>query len=305
MNRFLLLGTILLLILPGFTANAENKENMVDLAESLVKNIERINDASGSLKIDMQMNLPLPMRVLAQIRCNNNQYGLFVFDGFDHTPILIVTEETAMINDPLNEGVLLVSPAGITFETGPQNEQYNAYFSFTTPDKGKIINRINMDLVSLFARIEKDKTAYKNKEGLIVYQGKSKRNSSCKAVFKPEAPLAMQSLEINLPDEKEPIMSFPSIQTNIKNDPTIFNFPLAKLENSGLKVTRAKPEGFVDKMSIMANIMRALFVRVAIRNEKLRNEICKNFNLNPNWEQININDRTRSEILKNIFKPVP
>ncbi len=60
----------------------------------------------------------------------------------------------------------------------------------------------------------------------------------------------------------------------------------------------------IDKMVIMTQVMRALFVRLAVRSEDLRNEIQKNFGLAPDWKKLEENNAKRSAHLKKVFTPL-
>ncbi|GAB4278660.1 MAG: hypothetical protein Kow0029_22130 [Candidatus Rifleibacteriota bacterium] len=282
----------------------EEMPSVKQLKES-VANINLPGDDIAALKIDMKMNLPLPMQIVVQLRyLKPDQYSIHVFDGSDNTPMLVVADKMAMINDPVSESLMLVASAGVAFDLAPQGDQYTANFAFNLPVDNRINDRIKMDFESLFGRVCIDEKLEVIEPGIMKYSGKTKQKSFCSAVFVASPSISLSSLSLFVEGEKEPVLEFTRISTlpfKLKNE---FTFPKKELENSGVKFQKIENAGMLDTMMIISAVMKAVFSRAALKNAKLRAEIEKSLSIKPDWEKMQENDAARNEILKELFKPL-
>lgn len=269
-----------------------------------VKNIELPGDELNSLAIDMKMRLPLPMLLLVQLRYSApDKYSLNVFEGEAHTPVMIVRGEKAMINDPLQNQISLIASAGVAFDLSPQAEQYNANFAFNMPLEGKINNRVKLDFLTLFSRLETELKAIATASGLIELSGTTAQNSSCRAVFSASAAMPLQSLEIMVENNPEPVLQFDKIAADLEIASSSFIFPLNELKEKQVEFVEIKRDGMLDTMMVVASVMKAIFTRAAIANAPFRSEIEKQLQIKPDWEKIQQQDQQRSQKLQQIFRP--
>jgi hypothetical protein len=270
-------------------------------AIGLVRNLNLPDEKITSLAVDMQMSLPLPLDIVCHLRyCAPDRYSLKVFDSFDDTPVLIVCNNTAMINDPLAEDVSIIASSGVVFEFVPQEGQYNANFAFNAPEDGQIKNRVEIDLTSLFARLEKNLTVVNTSESLII-SGTSQQNSSCSAEIRPNEFFVVKTLKLFSDNNPKPVLNFADIAVNGPINDEDFGFPWPRLKESQIKITRLENSGIFDVAMVLPTILRAVFARAAIRNPECRNQIEAMLGTSIDWKILGEKDQIKAQRLKGIF----
>lgn len=303
MIRKIFAGLILLILLTA-PARAITPEEILASDSGYIKNIVLPGSEVGSLEVDMHMKLPLPMHLLVQVRYTQpDKFALNVFTGDDFTPIMIIRGAKAMINDPLQNRLSLVASAGVAFDLSPQGDQFNANFAFNIPVEGKINNRVNLDFISLFARLENNLVATSSAQGMWQLSGASAQNSSCRAIFSASSTLPLQSLEISTAENPDPVLIFSKIMADRQIATDAFSFPLSELRQSGVEFVEIAPDGMIDTMMVVASVMKAIFTRAALANVAFRSEIEKQLQIKPDWHKIQNDDKVRAEKLKQVFKP--
>jgi hypothetical protein len=291
-------------ILSTCSLMAIDPQNIIASGSGYVKNVDLPGSFPQSLAFDMDMQLPFPMHLLVQLRyCAPESYALNVFEGDDLTPIMIVRGRTAMINDPLQSKISLIASAGVSFDLSPQGDQFNANFAFNMPIEGKGSNRVKMDFLSLFSRLENDLTASATADGLIRLGGSTAQKSSCVAIFAASQSLPLQHLEIFVENNPQPVLVFSKISADEKIASGCFLFPMEDLKNSEIEFVEIQPDGMIDTMLVVAAVMKAIFTRAALANEAFRSEVEKQLQISPDWETMHKNDKTRSAGLKKVFTP--
>ncbi|MFZ5950995.1 MAG: hypothetical protein ACOYXC_09840 [Candidatus Rifleibacteriota bacterium] len=303
------MNKIFLLILPLFiflnlAAMAQTEESPTAEVEKMLQNVALPGDAIESLILDMRMNLPLPMTVMVQLRYQAPvHYSLNVFDGSDLTPMMIIRGTRAMINDPLAEAISLIASAGVAFDLSHQGEDLNANFAFNLPTDGAVKNRVNLDFKTIFSKITKNCTLEKVSEDELLFRGETERKSSCIASFLTQQSFPLHSLQMFVEGSSQPILEFPLISTLIPPGAECFAFPETALKETGISAANLEPVGMIDTMMVVASVMKAIFLRAAVKNPAIRTDLEKNFNISPDWPKIEAQDKQRSELLKKVFQP--
>ncbi len=283
---------------------AMDPQSIIASGSGYVKNISLPGPFPGSLAFDMDMHLPFPMHLLVQLRYSAPEnYALNVFEGDDLTPIMIVRGRTAMVNDPLQNKISLIASAGVSFDLSPQGDQFNANFSFNMPTEGKASNRVKMDFLSLFSRLENDLVATATADKLIRLSGSTAQKSSCVAVFAASQAVPLQRLEIFVENNPKPVLVFSKISADEKIASDCFVFPVENLKKSKAEFIEIQPDGMIDTMLVVAAVMKAIFTRAALANEAFRAEVEKQLQIKPDWETMRKNDQIRSSELKKVFAP--
>lgn len=280
-------------------------ENLIKPEEvrEKIRDIRLPGDKMNTLAFDMRMTLPLPLDLICFLRYEAPEnYSLKVFDAVDKTPIMIIAESMAMINDPMAEQVDLIASCGVTFELKPANDQYNANFAFTTPSDGKITNRVELDFKTLFSRVVKDLKLEKKSDGQMVFSGTSEQNSTCQAVVDLRQNFILKTLGISVPENPIPVLRFTKIELDLPVSADSFNFPMRALEASDLKFSISRPQGMIDTMLIVTTVIKAVFARTAIRNPQAREQIEAMLKTSLDWKSMEERDAVRSEKLRKIFQ---
>lgn len=269
---------------------------------AMVRNINLPGDEFNALTVDMHMRLPeTPVHLFCQLRYQTpGSYSLGVYDGNDNTPLLIVCDQLALINDPFAEKLSVIASAGVNFELVPQEKQYNAVFAFNMPVGGIINNRINLDFTTMFARLTKDTAVAAEASGLV-FSGATEENSRCTATLNASAALPLQALSLFIAGVDKPVLEFSRIEcASVGGLPT---FPLQKLQGSGMVAATVYPEGFIDTMMIMTSVIKAVFARAAIYQPEIRARVSEMLNLSGmvDWQSVRARDSERAGRLRELF----
>ncbi len=303
MNKFVLL-LLSLFICFNLTATAKTGESPNAEVEKMLQNVSLPGDPIESLVLDMRMNLPLPMTVVVQLRYQApDQYALNVFDGSDLMPMMVIRGTRAMINDPLAEAISLIASAGVAFDLSHQGEQLNANFAFNLPTDGAIKNKVNLDFKNIFSKITLNCSLEKVGEADLLFRGETERKSSCIAGFSTQQSFQLRSLQMFVEGSLQPILEFPIISTQMKPGAECFVFPETALKETGISAANIEPDGMIDTMMVVASVMKAVFLRAAVKNPAIRADLEKNFNISPDWPKIEAQDKQRSQLLKKVFQP--
>lgn len=302
LKRLCFFFLIFSLIVPTISAN-EPAANLMQKLGPLVKNVNLPGDAYKSFIFDLQMNSG-PFQFLIQFRFQSpDNYAMNVFDGADHTPVLIVRGKRALINDPLQEEISLIASAGVVFDLSPQGDQFNAHFAFNLPAENQINNRIKLDFASLFSRVDREIFAVTASDTSVEAGGTTEQNGRCSSVFLPSAAIPLQKLQMFVEGIPGPVLNFTHIAADHHIASDVFVFPLEALESSGIKLVETSPDGMLDSMMVVASVMKAVFTRIAIRSPELRREVETRLQMQPDWAGIEATDRSRAEKLREIFQP--
>jgi len=268
-----------------------------------IRDIRLPGDKMQTLAFDMRMTLPLPLDLVCFLRYEApEKYSLKIFDAVDKTPIMIIAENMAMINDPMAEQISLVASCGVTFELLPANDQYNANFAFTTPSDGKIINRVELDFKTLFSRVGKDLKLEKTSDGLMLFSGTSEQNSICQALVDLEHGFILKTISMSVAENPVPVLRFTRIELDQPIASDSFEFPIAALEASDLKFSISQPQGIIDTMLVVTTVIKAVFARSAIKIPQAREKIEAMLQTTLDWESMQNNDNARSAKLREIFQ---
>ena len=274
----------------------------VEDAQALIGNINLPGDRFSSLAIDMLMRLPgTPVELLCQFRYQApNRYSLQVFDGFDQTPVLLVTDAMALINDPFAEQLSVIASAGVLFELQPQEGRYNANFAFNMPGSGAIANRAVLDFKTMFARLQKDVNLELASNGSLIFSGTSNEDSRCQAELNASAAFPLQFVRVFTKDSPVPVLDFKLIRAD--ESFVMPHFPATELKKSNLPVAAVDPRGVLDSMTVMSSVFKAVFARAAIRDAAIREEISRMLQLpGTDWNAAALRDTIRGETLRRLF----
>lgn len=283
--------------------DSANEPGLLSKYAMQIKNVQLPGDNYHSFAFDMKMT-PAPVQLFIQIRYRApNDYAMNVFDGADMTPLLIVRDQKAIINDPLQEKVSLIASAGVAFDLSQQGEQFNANFAVNLPGEGQVSNRISMDFNALFAKVTRELKEKSDAPGTLELSGKTTRKNSCHAIFRPADDFPLQQLQISVENATEPILVFSNIAANGKIPADVFSFPLQQMKEAGVDFIEVPANSMFDSMMIVSSVMKALFTRAALRSPDLRHEIETNFKLKPDWSAIEHLDGNRTPKLQRVFRP--
>lgn len=304
-----LIVSLLLSVAPELAAQGEMKPEIPAWSElsRMVKDIRLPGDSLKSIAVDMHMNLPLPLKLSCFLRYHAPaSYSLQIFDGDDQTPVLIICENIALVNDPMADDISLIASAGVTFEFVPRNEQYNANFAFNTPVDGKINDRIELDFVSLFSRITADQAVQKISPHQFMLSGTTEQNSSFSAEINTQEAFPLKKLSMFVAENPVAVLSFPRIDVDAAVAERDFVFPLQQLNDSGLQIKQSSPQGIIDTMVVVTTVIKAVFARSAIRNPDCRQQVEAMLKTTFDWQGLTAKDAARSAILRKIFpEPTP
>jgi len=271
----------------------------------LIRDIRMPQDNLGSLAFDMRMNLPMPLNILCQVRYHAPDcYSLHVFDDHDQTPVLIIIDQKALINDPMAESLTLVASAGVAFDLVPRGEEYNAQFAFNMPTDGKISNRVELDFKTMFARVTENVSVESASAGSVIFSGATSKKSRCAAVLAPDEKFPLRQARLYIEDEPLPILEINDIRVDAASQTAATLFPMTELAASGVKYSQVEPQGMIDTALVATSVIKAVFARSAIRNQQLREKIEEMIGQRVDWASIEVSDAERSEKLRKIFKPL-
>ena len=271
--------------------------------ERFVRNVAIPGNNYTSLALDMHLRLPeSPVHLLCRLRfVASDSYSLQVFDARDETPVMVIADQMAMINDPFAEKLTIIASSGVVFELLQQGEQVNANFSFNQPVDGIVKNRIDLDFKKLFAQVDQDLQLQPAENGLHKFSGQTVRGNRCLAVFNASAPLPLQSLQLFMAEAAEPVLEFSLLQAGSKEYP-VAEFPSEALQQSGMAAAPTNLNGFFDTMGVMTSVLKAVFARAAIHEPAIREKVGDMLKLvSPDWEKMQKNDSRRREKLRELF----
>ncbi|MBU1106500.1 MAG: hypothetical protein KKB51_07545 [Candidatus Riflebacteria bacterium] len=295
-------SAILLMFIAGMTFAQTPKPEEV---AQMVENISLPQDQLKSLAFDMRMNLPMPLSILCQLRYQApDQYALHVFDNYDQTPILIIIGHTAMINDPFASNLTLVASAGVAFNFVPQGSDYNAQFAFNMPLDGKINNHVELDFKTMFSRVSENLKVENATAGSLVFSGNTEQKSRCTAILAAQEKFALREVRLFIENEPTAILEIEKIKVDAESEPIADMFPLAALASSSISLNFIEPQGMIDTALVAMTVIKAVFARSAIRDPQLREKIEAMLNQKVDWFSVESVDASRSEKLREIFKPL-
>jgi hypothetical protein len=289
-------------------AQTASKTSELPSVKDIISKVKNINLPGAKMKsfaLDLNMDLPMPLNILCQIRYQAPaSFSLHVFDSFDLTPIMIVANQKAVIYDPMNGSVSLLQKAGAVFELKPQGDQYTANFAFNAPVDGKVNNSFFLNFETLFQRVEKNVQVKKQKSGKIYFSGLTAKDSKCTAVYKKADYVPFSEINIFVNEIKTPVLKFSKIEIDEKTDKNWFQLDVKKLKACGIKIYELKEVGMLDVVAIASSIMKSVFARSAFRQKELREKIEQMIGQIPNWEKIAEFDKQNSQKLKKVFQPI-
>jgi len=99
----------------------------------------------------------------------------------DGTPIFLLVEESALLHDPSEEELLLFQNVGLIFELGMEGEELRFVSAFreTKKDsKPKIINTLEIDLVSVFKKVVANLKGERIEENRYIFSGETELDST-------------------------------------------------------------------------------------------------------------------------------
>jgi len=302
MKKTLLFVMGLIIMLAGVAqAQTPSAEEVL----KLIRDIRLPQDNLSSLAFDMRMNLPMPLNILCQVRYHApDSYSLHVFDDHDQTPVLIIIDQKALINDPMAGTLTLIASAGVAFDLVPRGEEYNAQFAFNMPTDGKISNRVELDFKTMFARVTENISVEKASAGAIIFSGTTSQKSRCVATLAPDEKFALHYARLYIENEPLPILEINDIRVDAASQTAVTIFPMTDLNASGVKYSQIEPQGMIDTALVATSVIKAVFARSAIRNQPLREKIEEMVGQRVNWTTIEAVDSERSEKLRQIFKPL-
>jgi len=302
MKKIPLLAMVLIILL---TAVAQAQTPSAEDIMKLIRDIRLPQDNLSSLAFDMRMNLPMPLNILCQVRYHAPDcYSLHVFDDHDQTPVLIIIDRKALINDPMAGSLTLIASAGVAFDLVPLGEEYNAQFAFNMPVDGKINNRIELDFKTMFARVTENISVENASDGAIIFSGSTSKKSRCTAVLAPDEKFALHQTNLYIEGESLPILQISDIRVDAASQTVATLFPITELDASGVKYSQIETQGMVDTALVATSVLKAVFARSAIRNQQLREKIEEMIGQRVDWAAIEASDAARSEKLRQIFKPL-
>lgn len=306
-GKVIILSILLLLFVAStMTVKAQTASSTPSWKDmiALVKNLRLPGEKFKSLAIDMQMNLPIPLKLSCFVRYQApDQFSLQVFDGEDQTPVLIIKDNLALINDPFAEAVSLIASAGVSFEFVQQGDQYNAAFAFTTPVDGILKNHVELDFIHLFEMVIADHQIQQLSPEQFVLSGTTAQNSSCSAQINTNAIFPLTKLQMFVDENPVPVLDFSKIAADSELAASDFTFPLQQLTDSGIKIDRSEVQGVVDTMLIVTTVIKAVFARSAIRNPAGREQLEAMIQSSIDWQDMAEKDAQRSAVLRGIFVP--
>lgn len=301
MNKFkvfLLSVFVLLIFIPAGHGEMPSFETL----KAVVRDIELPGDKFASLAIDMHMRLPgTPVHLFCRLRYQAEQnYSLHVFDGRDGTPVLIVSEQMALINDPFADTFSVIASSGVVFELQPQEGQYTANFAFNQPVDGQVKNKIRLDFTTMLFRLQENIEVKNASDGSILLSGATREKSRCLASISASATLPLKALSLFIEERDEPVIEFSLLEADASFSMPVF--PLQELQKRGLAGEPVSLNGFLDTMSIMTSVIKGVFARAAIHDAEMRNQISQMLQLHEiDWEKLEKADLERGAILRELF----
>jgi hypothetical protein len=273
-----------------------------DSVRTMVGDVEIPGDAFRSFALDMHMRLPsTPVHFFCRLRYQApNSFSLHVFDGSDSTPVLVVCDEFALINDPFADKCTLIASSGVVFELQPQQGQYTANFAFNQPVDGQVKNRIGLDFKTMFSRLVDNTGMTVASSGALIFSAETKENSRCVAEVIASGAFSLGALKMFIENEEMPVLDFSMIRADIGFSMPVF--PLHELHEDGLTDGPVVIGGVVDTMGIMSSVFKAVFARAAIKAPEIREKVSQMFNSgDADWQDLSSRDAERGARLRRIF----
>lgn len=294
--------TLFLLCIFSLFVTHLKAESIPDDILKMVKDIELPGGKIDSLLVDMHMRLP---DTVAHLFCRlrykaPESFSLQIFDGHDSTPLLIIIDQLALINDPFAEQLSVIASAGVTFDFVPTDKQYNAVFAFNTPVDGQVNNKIRLDFKTMFSRLSENFEINTGSGSKIIFSGMTKESSRCKGVFDTKATIPLHALSMFIEGSDVPVIEFSRIECEVSEPEPAF--PLQQLQQLRLVTKPIKPEGFIDSIFAMNALLKAVFTRAAIYRPEIREKVSEMFSLKDfDWQSLTERDARRSEMLRELF----
>jgi hypothetical protein len=234
------------------------------------------------------------------------EYALYMLDGFDSTPIFVVTHGDCIMYDPLKDHIQYTRNAGVVYEVGMEKDQFMLRGAFdvtlnhlTEETKPIIKNTVIVDLKSIINQITIELKSEKAGQNEFILMGYTERRSYCRAYINPTADIPITRMIIYSKGQKSPIFAFNKIETGEMIDEKIFLSPLKKLHESKLQLKEMDIREI--KNADMSQLAKAIFIRSAIRHQELRGEIDKMGFQNIDWRETINRDQRVSSILRKLF----
>ncbi len=302
MKKIWLAFLTILAVFVSFTAILADNPTPENV-QAMIHDVELPGDSFATFALDMHMRLPAtPVHLLCRLRYKApRNFSLHVFDGRDSTPILVICDEMALINDPFAEKLSIIASSGVVFELQPQDGQYTANFAFNQPKEGKINNRISLDFKTMFSRLQENVIIQTASAGVFLFSASTKEKSRCRAELAASASFPLGALQLFVKEHAEPVLDFSMIKTDAEF--AMPGFPLKELQKKSLVREPVFIDGVLDTMGIMTSVIKAVFARAAISDPEIREKVSQMFNLgDSDWQSLSSRDAERGRVLREIFQ---
>ena len=262
------------------------QDNMPLSPKELKKRIQVvIPEKAGysSLVIDSSF-FPNPKAVL-NIRLffkRPDEYALYMLDGFDSTPVFVVTQEHSLLYDPLKDHILHIRNKGLIFKVGYNLEEdqfilEGAFRHLTVESKPFLKNTVIVDLPSILNQMTIDLKAEKIARNEFLLSGFTKNQGYVTAHINTTATIPLTRMMIYAKAQRTPFFAFNKIETETTINDGIFEFPLIRLHNSGLSVKEMEIHeienaNILQEAKVIFMAIEGIFTRSAIRHPELRRE---------------------------------
>lgn len=228
------------------------------------------------------------------------EYALYMLDGFDSTPIFVVTHGGSLLYNPRKDYVIYTRNTGVIFEVGIKKNQFvlkGAFRQLAAESEPSIKNTVAVDLPAILSQINNPKSEKIGQNEFLLH-GYTKRQGYCEAYINPTAAIPLTKMMIYPKGQKTPFFAINKIETEVTIDDGIFRFQLKRLHDSGVPV---KEIGMHEiKIADMSQVVNAVFFRSAMRHPEQRRQVAQR-GQDVDWPSITRRDEKVSSILRKLF----
>ena len=239
-----------------------------------------------------------------------DEYALYILDGFDSTPVFIVTQEHSLLYDPMKDHILHKRNKGLIFKVGHNLEKDQfileaAFRHLTEESKPFIKNTVIVDLPSILNQMTIDLKAEKIARNEFLLSGFTKNQGYGAAHINTTAVIPLTRMMIYPKGQRTPVFAFNKIETETTINDGIFKFPLTRLNSSGIPVKEMEiheieSANILQEAKAIFMAIEAIFIRSAIRHPELRRETAQRIQDN-DWLSITKRDEKVSSLLRKLF----
>ena len=303
MALILAFGCVLALY-PGSTARGvelPSPEELADLAPVFGGLIQdyRSYKVVGVVETPM-MSAPSWMNFRVLYREPDRYYCLWS-DADDGTPIMLISNQTALIYDPQDGIIIIIKKINPFLALRNINDEIKYNFGYR--DDKDTAPEIVLDIKSLFSVTSINKNVDRIDADTFRLTYTTQKESRLTAWINRAKSCPFERVEITHKGDKKPILAIEKIEVDLEIPEERFSFPSISRLESIMPVKDLQPnDSYIAKFGVGARCARTAYIRQMANHPELRDAIKIPGVVEIDWEKVRENDRKFAKPLRELLQ---